>query len=120
MGKPPDIKEIKLVNHINFETVLVPQESSIELPTLSMVSFDSDDPDYALVKKLGAGVKKDGAVSRQPPRPVTSGEAGAGPAQGDNSVVFHVATQAMISQPTASDNLEVIIESIREFFSNNF
>ena len=83
------------MNNINFETVLVPQETSIELPTLSMVSFDSDDPDYALVKKLGADV--------------TSGELSAGPAQGDNSVVFLVATQAMISQPTASDNLKVII-----------
>ena len=108
-----DMKEIQLVSNINFETVLVPQEASIELPTLSMVSFESDDPDYALVKKLGAGVKKESAASRQPPRPgaVTSTEASSGPAKGDNSVVFHVASQAMISQPTASDNLEVSIMS---------
>ena len=52
-------------------------------------------------------------ASRQPPGPgaVTSTEASSGPAKGDNSVVFHVATQAMISQPTASDNLEVSILS---------
>ena len=107
-----DIKELKLVRDINFETVLVPQETSIELPTLSMVSFDSDDPDYALVKKLGAGVKKDASASGlQSLRPgsVSSSEVSAGPSRGDNSVVFHVATQAMISQPTASDNLEVRI-----------
>lgn len=61
------------MNNINFETVLVPQETSIELPTLSMVSFDSDDPNYALVKKLGAGVKKVGADSRHPLKPLTSG-----------------------------------------------
>ena len=105
-----DIKEIKLVRDINFETVLVPQETSIELPTLSMVSFDSDDPDYALVKKLGAGVKKGASASSllaPGPGSVTSSGASTGPGQGDNSVVFHVATQAMISQPTASDNLEV-------------
>ena len=95
-----DKKEIKLVKDFNIETVVVPQETSIELPTLSMVSFDSDDPDYALVKKLGAGVK------REVKGPTSATPVG-GQSKGDNSVVFHVASQAMISQPTASDNLEV-------------
>ena len=36
------LNEIKLVRNM-------------ELPTLSMVNFDSNEPDYALVKKLGTG-----------------------------------------------------------------
>ena len=63
---PKNIKGIQLVNNINVLT-------SIELPTLSMVSFDSDDPNYALAKKLGAGLKKVGADSRHPLKPLTSG-----------------------------------------------
>ena len=53
---PKDINEIQLVNNINVLT-------SIEVPTLSMVSLDSADPNYALVKRFGAGLKKVAADS---------------------------------------------------------
>ena len=48
------LNEIKLVRNM-------------ELPTLSMVNFDSNEPDYALVKKLGTRVKRKSAASRQSP-----------------------------------------------------
>ena len=64
--KPPptERKPIQIVNKLEIETVVVPpSEASLELQTLSLVTFDSDDPDFDLVKKLGACVGRDQASS---------------------------------------------------------
>ena len=65
--KPPptERKPIQIVNKLEIETVVVPPiEASLELQTLSLVTFDSDDPDFDLVKKLGACVGRDQASSQ--------------------------------------------------------
>ena len=65
--KPPptERKPIQIVNKLEIETVVVPpSEASLELQTLSLVTFDSDDPDFDLVKKLGACVGRDQASSQ--------------------------------------------------------
>ena len=103
--------EVLVATSLSIETVLAPQETSIDLQTLSLANFESDDPNFALLKKVGSGMTFDKELessTRQLPRLANEshGQESASTKK-DNSVVFHVSNQAMINQPTVSNNLEV-------------
>ena len=105
-----DNKEITLVNHLDIETVVVPEDTSIDIQTLSMATFETEDPDFALVKKLGAGVQKDHDtvdLATVNSALMTSSLSANKTVKNDNSVVFHVANNTMTTQPTECNNLEV-------------
>ena len=98
-------KEIVLSRSIDISTTLVNQEPCLDINTLTIPSFETEDPDYALVKKLGTGRSRDQDLITSIPESLVSSSSPA--KQGGNAVVFHVANQAMINQPTGSSNVEV-------------
>merc|ERR1719239_2101093 len=74
----------------------------IDLPTLSLATFEPELPGFDTVLKLGSGATEKHVVPA-----VQSEEETNDREVLENSVVFHVANQAMITQPTGGDNLEV-------------
>ena len=74
----------------------------IDLPTLSLATFEPELPGFDTVLKLGSG------ATERPVLPLPEPEEDSNDCEVlENSVVFHVANQAMITQPTGGDNLEV-------------
>merc|ERR1719447_1093519 len=75
----------------------------IDLPTLSLNTYEPDLPGFDTVLKLGSkgAPESTQTVALQPEEETEDCE------DLENSVVFHVANQAMINQPTGGDNLEV-------------
>ena len=74
----------------------------IDLPTLSLATFEPELPGFDTVLKLGSGATEKHVV------PAVQSEEETNDCEVlENSVVFHVANQAMITQPTGGDNLEV-------------
>ena len=74
----------------------------IDLPTLSLATFEPELPGFDTVLKLGSG------ATARPLVPEPEPEDDSNDCEVlENSVVFHVANQAMITQPTGGDNLEV-------------
>ena len=49
--KMPEKKGVVVATSMSIETTVVPQESSIDLKTLSLANFESEDPDFALVRE---------------------------------------------------------------------
>ena len=43
---------VTVATSLSIETTVLPQESSIDLKTLSLANFESEDPDFALVNKI--------------------------------------------------------------------
>jgi len=74
----------------------------IDLPTLSLAAYEPELPGFDTVLKLGCGATERPLV----PEPESEEESNDCEVL-ENSVVFHVANQAMITQPTGGDNLEV-------------
>ena len=74
----------------------------IDLPTLSLSTFEPELPGFDTVLKLGSGATERSQVPAPEPEEDTNDCEVL-----ENSVVFHVANQAMITQPTGGDNLEV-------------
>ena len=50
--KIPENKAVVVATSMSIETTVLPQESSIDLKTLSLANFESEDPDFALVRYL--------------------------------------------------------------------
>ena len=74
----------------------------IDLPTLSLTNYEQELPGFDTVLKLGSG------ATESTPAPVIQSDEDTNDCEVlENSVVFHVANQAMITQPTGGDNLEV-------------
>ena len=42
---------VTVATSLSIEATVLPQESSIDLKTLSLANFESEDPDFALVRK---------------------------------------------------------------------
>ena len=74
-----------------------PQEMSVTIPTLVLMHFEDEDPDFAHVRKVGSGSS---SLYSEPPPTVEA------PASMSNCV-FHVAQNMSIDLPKASDNLEI-------------
>jgi len=93
---------------LDIEATILPHETSIDLPTLSLANFDTEDPDFAVVRKLGSGISLDTELGCLDSKEATMEASITLPeAKNDNAVVFHVANQAMINQPTDNDNLGI-------------
>ena len=81
--------------------------TNVIFPTLSLTSFEEEDRDYALVKKIGVGDTTAAGLF-----PSLLGGAAAASEQLPTEVeksqcVFHVAQHMSISMPVVGDNLEI-------------
>merc|ERR1719234_1120012 len=75
----------------------------IDLPTLSLATHEPELPGFDTVLKLGSGATERPLLPSNEPEEEETNDCEVL----ENSVVFHVANQAMITQPTGGDNLEV-------------
>ena len=66
--------QLYLNTGLDISAVVLPHDTSVSvsLPTLSLQQFETEDPDYARVKKLGSGVS--GRVVGQTVSPVPEPE----------------------------------------------
>merc|ERR1719186_927629 len=87
---------------------MLPQESNFSVSSLTVSSFEMDDPDFATVKKLGTGVTLDRELREMNCDDGMSDTVVSSLQEDErNSVVFHVAHQTMTTQPSVKDNMEV-------------
>ena len=92
---------------LSIEAEVLP-EDDLSLPTLALAGWQEDDPEFALVRKVGTGVTLDRELGQMKydegssdiSHPTTQEDQG-------NSVVFHVANQVMTTQPSLIDKMEV-------------
>jgi hypothetical protein len=100
------LKKICIFSGIDFHFDFSADSVNVTYPTLSLTSFEEEDQDYALVKKIGAGDK---TFSDGLPLPSDSlgGETESLATVEKPQCVFHVAQQMSISMPVVGDNLEI-------------
>ena len=97
---------LMLETGIDIQATVVPEESSIDIPTLALVNFEDEDDEYLKVCKVGTGSTNALPVFNKAVIPDS----------GKSSCVFHVAQDISIDMPLAPRNLEIMERGSNKIF----